>query len=133
MRPIPMGSRAIARMTLAITCLMVLLASLVAPVKALADDQPKITQAKSAIIVDGEGNVLWEKNPEDEMSLASVTKVMTAMVALDSGMNLDSKVTCSDVDLGPDSQTAGYKKGDTTTLRSLLEVMLVETRPSSSR
>ena len=125
MRPILTESRAIARLTLAITCLMVLLGSLALPAVALADDQPKIKQAKSAIIVDGKGNVLWEKNSEDEMSLASVTKVMTAMVTLDSGMDLDSKVTCSDVDLGPDSQTAGYKKGDTTTLRSLLEVMLV--------
>lgn len=65
MRPILTRSRTITRLTLAITCLMVFLGSLALPAVALADDQPKITQAKSAIIVDGKGNVLWEKNSED--------------------------------------------------------------------
>jgi D-alanyl-D-alanine carboxypeptidase (penicillin-binding protein 5/6) len=48
-------------------------------------DPPRIT-AKSAIIVDAHtGSVLWSQNPDDRLPPASTTKVMTAILALESG------------------------------------------------
>ena len=104
----------------------VLLCLTIAPTRALAvSSEPDISEAQCAIVVDSAGNVLWSKNADQEMSMASITKVMTAVVALESGIDLDSTCTISDVDLGSDSQTAGFTSSDTPTLRQLLQAMLV--------
>ena len=87
--------------------------------------EPAISEAYSAIVMDSEGNVLWSLNADEEMAMASTTKVMTAMVALDSGIDLDTVCTINPVDLGPYSQTAGFASYDSPTLRELLRVMLV--------
>jgi len=48
-------------------------------------DGPRVT-AKSAIIVDAHtGSVLWSKDPDEQLPPASTTKVMTAILALESG------------------------------------------------
>ena len=48
---------------------------------------PKLT-AKSAIIVDVDsGKVLFEKNPEEKLPIASITKLMTALVFLENKTN----------------------------------------------
>jgi D-alanyl-D-alanine carboxypeptidase (penicillin-binding protein 5/6) len=48
-------------------------------------DPPRIT-AKSAIIVDAHtGSVLWSQDPDERLPPASTTKVMTAILALESG------------------------------------------------
>ena len=104
----------------------VLLCLAIAPTRALAvSSEPDISEAQCAIVVDSAGNVLWSKNADQEMSMASITKVMTAVVALESGIDLDSTCTISDVDLGSDSQTAGFTSNDTPTLRQLLQAMLI--------
>ena len=86
---------------------------------------PEVEEAQAAIVVDSSGSILWSKNVEREMGMASVTKVMTAVVALDSGMDLDTVCSIDYVDLGPYSQTAGFTSDDAPTLRDLLRVMLV--------
>ena len=86
---------------------------------------PYLSEAQGAIVTDEVGNVLYEYNADYELPMASITKVMTAMVALDSGYGLDTPCTIYDVYLGEDSQTAGYTVYDTPTLRELLRVMLV--------
>lgn len=51
--------------------------------------------AKSAILVDCDTNrVLWEKNAYEPMSIASTTKIMTCIIALENG-NLKDEVTVS--------------------------------------
>ena len=87
--------------------------------------EPALTEAHSAIVTDSEGNVLWSVNASEEMAPASTTKIMTAVVALESGIDLDTVCTINPVDLGPYSQTAGFASFDTPTLRELLRVMLV--------
>lgn len=89
------------------------------------DQAPTLREAQAALLTDKDGNVLWAKDPDTQFSLASVTKVMSAMVLLDSKKELDQQYSLTDVDLGPHSQTAGYKAGQTATLQELLEVMLV--------
>ena len=89
------------------------------------ETEPDIGEAQAAIVIDSSGSVLWSMNADSEMGMASVTKVMTAVVALDSGMDLDTVCSIDYVDLGPYSQTAGFVDGDDPTLRDLLRVMLV--------
>ena len=99
------------------------------PRVAHADDvslaDPVLSEAQCAIVEDSAGNVLYSKNADTQMPMASITKVMTAMVALDSGMDLDTPCQIHATDLGADSQTAGFVEGDTPTLRQLLRVMLI--------
>ena len=93
--------------------------------KSSVTDEPKLTEATTAIVTDAQGNVLWSKNPDQELPMASITKVMTAIVALDSGVNLDEpcKITVPDLEEG--SQVAGLTSDDTPTLRQLIMMMLV--------
>jgi D-alanyl-D-alanine endopeptidase (penicillin-binding protein 7) len=57
----------------------------------------KINSA-SALIVDERGTRIYGKNTRDVKPIASVTKLMTAMVVLDSGVPLDAPVTIVEED-----------------------------------
>ena len=58
------------------------------PQTAMAEG-PQVDEAQTYQIIDQDGHVLAEKNPDQRMDPASITKVMTAMVALDQGKDLD--------------------------------------------
>lgn len=108
-------------MALVALCLSVALL----PVKAFALEGPELTESQAAIVVDQAGNVLWSLNPDEELPMASITKIMTAMVALDSGVPLDTVCTITEEELYWNSQEAGYKETDTPTLLELFQAMLV--------
>ncbi|GAG75374.1 unnamed protein product, partial [marine sediment metagenome] len=55
-----------------------------------------VTSSKSAILIDADsGRVLWEKNPHKKQSPASITKIMTAIIAIENG-DLKDKVVVSE-------------------------------------
>jgi D-alanyl-D-alanine endopeptidase (penicillin-binding protein 7) len=58
----------------------------------LSDQQLQL-KSKAALVVDGFGNELYAKAADQPMPIASITKLMTAMVLLDSGVPLDEPVT----------------------------------------
>ena len=93
--------------------------------QASVKDEPKLTEATTAIVTDAQGNVLWSKNPDQELPMASITKVMTAMVALDSGVDLDKPCEITVPNFEEGSQVAGLTSADTPTLRQLIMMMLV--------
>lgn len=86
---------------------------------------PLITEALSAAVCDQTGTILWSKDAETPLEPASITKVMTAMVALDSGKQLSDICQIHEVDLGGESQAVGYVAADSPTFRELLLAMLV--------
>ncbi|MGD8577724.1 MAG: D-alanyl-D-alanine endopeptidase [Lysobacterales bacterium] len=49
-------------------------------------------RSASAMIVDSQGNLVYGKDMDTVRPIASITKLMTAMVVLDSGQDLDEKV-----------------------------------------
>lgn len=55
-------------------------------------------RSASAIVIDGNGNVVYGKDADSVRSIASITKLMTAMVTLDSGLDLDEAVTVTKAD-----------------------------------
>ena len=70
--------------TIVRAALVALAAALMAAVPAVVYAQPAVT-ARGAIIVDAEtGSVIWEKNADEPLPPASTTKVMTAVLALQS-------------------------------------------------
>lgn len=81
-------------------------------------------QAREWIIVDAHtGEVLAGQNTHQRSAMASLTKVMTALVAVERG-DLSMKVTVQPSDLVGES-TAGLKAGETLTLNQLLYGLLL--------
>jgi len=94
------------------------------PVKKITAIEPVI-EADAAIIVDYDsGEVLYEKNTNEKLQIASITKLMTVIVALEEG-NLEDVVTVS----GEAARTEGSKvwlySGERITLRNLLKAALI--------
>ena len=58
---------------------------------------PQLKSA-SALVIDADGNVIYGKDVNAVRPIASITKLMTAMVVLDSGLDLDEKITVTKAD-----------------------------------
>jgi D-alanyl-D-alanine endopeptidase (penicillin-binding protein 7) len=54
--------------------------------------QPDLRSA-SALVIDADGDIIYGKDADTVRPIASITKLMTAMVVLDSGLDLDEKIT----------------------------------------
>ena len=119
------------RRFLSVFLLTCLLCALLTP-QALALEDPDI-HAKAAILVDGEtGTVLYDKNMHEELPMASITKVMSALLvleAVDRGqLRMDQNVTATESSMKgmvEDGSTADIKVGETLTVEQLLYCMLV--------
>jgi D-alanyl-D-alanine endopeptidase (penicillin-binding protein 7) len=58
---------------------------------------PKLKSA-SAIVLDKQGNIIYGKDVDTVRPIASITKVMTAMVVLDASLDLNEKITITKED-----------------------------------
>jgi D-alanyl-D-alanine endopeptidase (penicillin-binding protein 7) len=90
-------------------------------------------RAEAAIIYNSEnGEVLWESNSQNQRSIASITKVMTAVVFLEDSPDLSEEVVIQRADMRAASTTylrAGYRvtKGD------LLHLTLIASDNAAAR
>lgn len=76
--------------------------------------------ARSAIAMDSDSKiVLFEQNSKELIPMASTTKIMTTLVALNYG-DLDKKVEISKKSASIHGSQVGYRKGEKVTLRELL-------------
>jgi D-alanyl-D-alanine endopeptidase (penicillin-binding protein 7) len=90
-------------------------------------------RAEAAVIYDPEtGEVLWENHSKDQRSIASITKVMTALVFLDSGAPLDQQVTVQRSDVARASTTY-LRNGFKLTAEDLLNLLLVGSDNAAAR
>ena len=55
-------------------------------------------RSASALVTDADGNVIYGKDINAIRPIASITKLMTAMVILDSGLDLNEKITVTKAD-----------------------------------
>ncbi|MBI5654438.1 D-alanyl-D-alanine carboxypeptidase [Candidatus Uhrbacteria bacterium] len=95
------------------------------PVKRRTDSLGIKTLAPSAFVADvATGNVLFAKDAHRVMPIASLTKLMTAMVLLDSGVDLKQTVVMKDQDFDRESKGV-FKVGEELTYGDLLKTMLV--------
>jgi len=90
-------------------------------------------RAEAAIIYSPEtGKVLWEENAQDQRSIASITKIMTAAVFLEDDPDLTRDVVVQRVDVLRASTTylrAGYK----VTNNDLLHLLLIASDNAAAR
>ena len=109
---------------------LILCGVLTVPAAALED--PAI-RAKAALLVEAEtGTILYDKNIHDELSIASTTKIMSALLvfeAIDRGeLRLDQQVTATATalrGLPEDGSTADIVEGETLTVEQLLYCMML--------
>lgn len=103
--------------------LLALLAALLLPASALA--QPVSTSAKACIVVDAaSGRSLLEHNADAPLPMASTTKVMTALLAIELG-NPEDSVTCSRKAFGVPGTSIYLSLGETLTLEQMLYGLLL--------
>lgn len=82
--------------------------------------------AKSAVLINAETNeIVYEKNAREKRGMASTTKIMTSLLAVESE-KLDNSVTVKDADVRVEGTSIGLKAGDKITLRTLVYGMLLE-------
>jgi D-alanyl-D-alanine carboxypeptidase (penicillin-binding protein 5/6) len=99
---------------------------------ALLGNLPAAIAAQAFIIVDSQtGYVLEEQKPRDKRQIGSLTKIATALVALDwaehEGGNLNQAVVLSpQAFVGTLENNVGFQPGDVITLRDLLYAALVQ-------
>ncbi|GHV05480.1 hypothetical protein FACS1894217_02440 [Clostridia bacterium] len=85
--------------------------------------------AKSAIVVELNSDVtLYDLDSHTARPMASLTKIMTALLCLESSLDLQGEVTAQAsafAGLSPDGSTANIKTGETMTFESLLYCIMV--------
>ena len=81
---------------------------------------PRISAA-SAVLMDGaSGRVLYEKDAHAPRLIASTTKLMTALTALESGHDLDEVVTIQQAWTGIEGSSIYLRPGEEISLEALL-------------
>jgi serine-type D-Ala-D-Ala carboxypeptidase (penicillin-binding protein 5/6) len=91
---------------------------------------PRGVKAKAGILIDATtGQVLWANDPDTPRPIASITKVMTALLVLQAGdMNQEVKVpkAVTAYVAKYDANAVGLKPGQVLTVDELLHMMLIE-------
>lgn len=90
-------------------------------------------RAAAAIIYNPETNqVLWEENSQDQRSIASITKVMTATVFLENNPDMTERVTVAKSDVFQASTTK-LRLNDKLTTDDLLHLLLIASDNAAAR
>ncbi len=110
----------------ALTGLVCLIVSLMLAPAAMAQEQPPDIAAKAAVMINASnGQVIYSKNPDMQLPMASTTKMMTALLIIEDGHNVNDPVTCSQrcADIGESS--IYLKAGETLTVEQMLYGLLL--------
>lgn len=84
------------------------------------------TSAKSAILMElDSGRVLYEENSHEERLIASITKILTALVAVEMGISLDEVVEITSEMCAVEGSSIYLKEGEEVTFEALLYGMLL--------
>ncbi len=112
----------------------ILISSFVIPASAsYTDELPSIGVTNTTVFymenLDN-GTIVFDKNSEKKVAMASLTKVTTCMVVLENCKNLNEKVTVKQESIdslnGTGSSLAGIKAGEILTVEQLLYLMMVK-------
>lgn len=101
--------------------------SLQAPMDEPFNGGELVLRSASALVVDqSTGEPLYAKNPHKPAPIASITKLMTAMVTLDAGLPLDEEITIGPEDVDRIKGTSSrLALGTTLTREELLNLALI--------
>jgi len=90
-----------------------------------AEDYPQIA-AESALVMEKQtGAVLWEKNSQQSMYPASTTKMLTAIIAIESLTDLSQLTEISENAAGRNHSAFSFKQGDKVSVLDLIKASLI--------
>lgn len=94
--------------------------------------KPSELYARSAVLMDAEsGRILFAKNGQDEAPMASTTKIMTCILALELG-NLSDQVEVSETAASQPDVSLGMRTGQKFYLKDLLYSLMLESHNDSA-
>lgn len=99
---------------------------------AVPSSPPPTITAKSAILIDSSGRVLFEKNADTRRPVASTQKLLLGIMIAERG-GLNEIVTIQDPDTWAEPTIMGIKPGQTYTRGELLKTVLVRSSNDISR
>lgn len=100
-------------------CILIMIMTCIVPLGALAQTEPNI-RARSAVLIDASnGEILYAKNESEKLPMASTTKIMTALLALEYG-DLEEIVTVDNSASGVEGSSMFLGKGEKISLENLL-------------
>ena len=90
-------------------------------------DDPLALKSSVAYVLDQNTNeVLFSKNPQAVLPIASITKLMTALVVVEAGLSLDEKISVTDEDIDTEKFTRSrLTVGTTLTRGDMLHLALM--------
>ena len=89
--------------------------------------------AEAAIIMDYDsGKILWEKNSSEKLYPASITKIMTGIVAIENVANLNEIVKIPRNASGTNSSFFPFKIGDRISIMDLLKAALINSNNNAT-
>lgn len=118
------------RPTLLLTLLLLPLLT-VSSAFAMDDDRLQLKSSAALVVDQSTGAVLYEKNAYDALPIASITKLMTAMVTLDSRPNLERRLIITDADV--DTLRNSHSRLPVGTWLSLEEMLRLALMASENR
>ncbi len=97
---------------------------------------PPAVSAESAVLMDGEGKILYEKNAKDRAYPASTTKIMTALVTLEKldelGLDIKSEIIVPEEAVGIEGSSIYLKKGERISIEELLYGLMLQSGNDSA-
>jgi len=96
------------------------------------DVVPDLHAAAAVIFDPATKQVIWEENAQNQRSIASITKIMTAVVFMESAPDLDEVITINRSDVSHASTTYLHSK-DKVTVRDLLHLLLIPSDNAAAR
>lgn len=89
-----------------------------------AESEPEVSAVSCILIEADTGTVLCEKSSHEKRAMASITKIMTTLLTIESG-NLDEQFTVDSEAIKVEGTSMGLKEGDLVTKRALCYGMLL--------
>ncbi len=81
-------------------------------------------EAEYGALMASDGKILWRRDSQTQVPMASTTKIMSSLLALEKG-SLGDQVTVSENADSQEGSTAGIVAGDTVTLENLIYGMML--------
>lgn len=88
-----------------------------------AEDLPDI-DASNAFVMGKNGTVYYARSADEQVKIASITKVMTAILAVEN-CKMDQKITVSNAAAAVGNSTAGLLEGDELTVEQALRGLMI--------
>lgn len=99
------------------------------------DQLPISTGSRGVVVLDVEtGRPIYEKNADIARPIASISKLMTAMVVLDSGLDMREEIVLEPIDfVGPKRASSNLKSGDRMNRAELLLMALMKSENPAAK